>query len=137
MNNVSTAQGLDELASTLMFASAAGDVETMLRILDPKVRWHLPQSVSRYGLDVTVEGSEAYVRMVQWSRSTNYKTIAFDVQQIVVTGTVVAALARLRGVTHKDRAYDNQYGFFLKFETARVVEGWELADTAYAAEIFA
>lgn len=128
-------QDVAEQARQTMIAMSTGNTEALSANLHADVIWHLPASLSRYGLTTRTTGSAPVVAMAG-AFAGFFRTIAPTIEAAVAVGDTAAVLMRMHGITLDDRVYDNVYSFWLRFADGLVIEGRELTDTSHAALFF-
>ncbi len=110
----------------------AGDLAALAPLLADEVVWHLPPFAKR----APVRGREAVLAFVREAQAAFYEpgTLRLEPAMVVADGEGAAVLGTMRGRTKRGRDYENLYGFTLRLAAGRVVEAWELLDSAHFLE---
>jgi ketosteroid isomerase-like protein len=90
--------------------------------------WNLPPSL---GLP-TLSGRDDVVAFLSSAPDTVYQpgTLRLEPIQTCVENGNAACFAKVRATTKRGKPYENVYGFFARIRDGRIVEVYELLDTA-------
>jgi len=118
-----------DFALRFIDAMLALDLAALASMLADDVVWHIPPFAKR----PPVQGRDGVLTFVQDAQGTYYQpgTLSFEPDVVVADGSGAAVLGTLRARTIHGRPYDNRYSFFFRVSGGKVVEAWELLDTAH------
>lgn len=118
-----------DFALRFIEALLALDLPALTSMLADDVLWHLPPFAKRAPL----RGRDAVLTFVQEAQATYYQagTLRLEPEIVVADSDSAAVLGTLRGRTIRGKAYENCYSFVFRITGGRVVEAWELLDTAH------
>jgi ketosteroid isomerase-like protein len=118
-----------DFALRFIEALLALDLPALTSMLADDVLWHLPPFAKRPPL----QGCDAVLTFVQQAQAAYYEpgTLSLEPEMVVADADSAAVLGTLRGRTIRGKAYENCYSFVFRIAGARVVEAWELLDTAH------
>lgn len=119
----------------LLAAYAASDATALRALLTDDVAWWVPPSAAaRYPRPMV--GVDAVVDVLAGpSRAYDKSTIVWTIHHVVADdGDVVMANATMTAALLNGNDYRNDYCYVFTFAGARIREGTEYADTAYAVE---
>ncbi|MFI5394952.1 MAG: nuclear transport factor 2 family protein [Candidatus Binatia bacterium] len=118
-----------EFALRFIEAMLALDLSTLASMLADDVVWHLPPFAKRPPL----RGRDAVLTFVQDAQAAYYQagTLSLEPTMVVADSDSAAVLGTLRGRTIRGRDYENTYSFVFRISGGRVIEAWELLDTAH------
>ena len=112
-------------------AMFADDRETLGELLAAEVVWHVPPfTLERFGDRV---GRQEVLDFLCAARDEFYRPGSFSLEPEVeaVEGDRAIWLGRLHATTAKGAAYANRYAFGFRYAQGRIVEAWELLDSAH------
>ncbi|MEE2679943.1 MAG: nuclear transport factor 2 family protein [Myxococcota bacterium] len=117
-----------EIFETFLFDLIAGRSERVAAVLDDQVVWHLPP----FARQPPLEGPEAVLRFLAEAPAAFYKpgTLEIEPMEFAVENGIAACLATLRATTRHGAPYENRYVFFARLREGRLVEVWEILDSA-------
>ncbi len=118
-----------DLALRFISALLALDLPALTSMLAPDVVWHLPPFAKRPPL----QGRDAVLTFVQDAQAAYYEpgTLRLEPELVVADSESAAVLGTLRGRTIRGKDYENLYSFVFRVAGGRVIEAWELLDTAH------
>jgi hypothetical protein len=133
-----------ETAKEVVTAMAAGDLPRLLELWSPKLRVHTPQSVGPLvggsawpDSPDPVRELDEYIDAFKRGLDLIYaETEPPEFLQVAADGDLVIPLVIIRARLHNGTPYANLYCFPMRFEAGKVVEVWELLDTAYAYPLY-
>ncbi len=120
----------DSLLERWFAAGDAGDLDSFDDFLDPHVVVHAPMGLSTIGPEAEKQvWREALAAMPD---------LRHDIQDVVSEGSVVAARAvvtgtmsgEFAGVSARGRSFRVDQGLFARVREGKIVEAWEIVDTA-------
>ena len=111
-------------------AGDAGDFDVFDEVLDPAVVIHAPMGLS-------TEGVEAEKSVWRDARRA-MPDIVHDIRDVVDSGTTIAARAVVTGTLHGDfagikangRSFEIDQALFASMRGGKIVEAWEIIDSA-------
>ncbi|HEX7409356.1 MAG TPA: nuclear transport factor 2 family protein [Candidatus Binatia bacterium] len=118
-----------DFALRFIEALLALDLPALTSTLADDVLWHLPPFAKRPPL----QGRDAVLTFVQQAQAAYYEpgTLSLEPEMVVADSDSAAVLGTLRGRTIRGKPYENCYSFVFRIADGRVVEAWELLDTAH------
>lgn len=118
-----------DFALRFIEALLALDLPALTSMLEADVVWHLPPFAKRPPL----RGRDAVLTFVQDAQAAYYQagTLRLEPEIVVADSDSAAVLGTLRGRTIRGKDYENCYNFVFRFAGGRIVEAWELLDTAH------
>ena len=118
-----------DFALRFIEAMLALDLSALASMLADEVVWHLPPFAKRPPL----RGCAAVLTFVQEAQAAYYQagTLSLEPTMVVADSDSAAVLGTLRGRTIRGNDYENCYSFVFRITGGRVVEAWELLDTAH------
>ena len=118
-----------DFALRFVAALLALDLPALTSMLAPDVVWHLPPFAKRPSL----RGRDAVLTFVQDAQASYYQpgTLRLEPALVVADSESAAVLGTLRGRTIRGKDYENLYSFVFRIVDGRIVEAWELLDTAH------
>lgn len=141
-----------QAAIDLVNAMSAGDLPRCLELWAPELKFHFAQSAAAGAVrptevpagnephhDPFMDGVDAYV--ASYTAAVD-KIFAGEIEppeflHIAADGDLVMPLVVIRTRLRDGTAYTHLYCFPMRFENGKVVEMWEVHDTAYAFPRFA
>ncbi len=121
-----------EVFEAFLFDMIEGRHDLVSPVLDQNVRWHLPP----FARQPPMQGRDAVLRFLAEAPAAFYAPGSMKIEPIefFVQDGLAACLATLRATTKHGAPYENRYGFFARLEEGRLVEVWELLDSAVLLE---
>ena len=118
-----------EFALRFIEAMLALDFPALAAMLADDIVWHIPPFANR----PPIHGRDGVLTFVQDSQHAYYQagTLSFEPDMVVADGAAAAVLGTLRARTVHGKEYENRYSFFFRVGGGKVVEAWELLDTAH------
>lgn len=112
--------------------SVGGDGAGITPYLADDVRWHLPQSSSRFG-PTDICGLAAVLTLItkQGARFYQPGSMRFDFHSMIAEGDYVHTRMTLEAMTSTGKPYCNEYQTLYRVAGGKLAEVWELYDTAY------
>jgi ketosteroid isomerase-like protein len=118
-----------DFALRFIDAMLALNLSALASMLGDDVLWHLPPFAKRPPL----QGRDAVLTFVQQAQAAYYEpgTLSLEPEMVVADADSAVVLGTLRGRTIRGKAYENCYSFVFRIAGGRVIEAWELLDTAH------
>lgn len=118
-----------DLALRMIEAMLALDLTALGSMLADDVVWHMPPFAKR----PAIRGRDGVLAFVQEAQGTYYQpgTLSLEPDLVVTDANAAAVLGTLRARTIHGKDYENRYSFFFRITAGKVVEAWELLDTAH------
>jgi ketosteroid isomerase-like protein len=135
------------IGTAVFNAMVTGDTDRLRELIAPEMRFHYPLSFAQLeaerdgrpapaGHDPVREGGDSFIAMIEQAHTTGpLKDVRPEIIHVVADGDVVVTLARIHAVVH-GTPYDNLYAYHMRVAAGRVVEQWDLLDSAYAQRAF-
>ncbi|MEE2677931.1 MAG: nuclear transport factor 2 family protein [Myxococcota bacterium] len=117
-----------EIFEAFLFDLVAGRHERVAAVLDDRVLWHLPP----FARQPPLEGPDAVLRFLAEAPAAFYApgTLEIEPVEFAVANGIAACLATMRATTRYGAPYENRYVFFARLSAGRLVEVWEVLDSA-------
>jgi ketosteroid isomerase-like protein len=134
------------IAKAAFLAMNAGDVEQLNEFYAPELRVHLPRSAPAFADGSTradrVEdvmphiGRDGFFEAISKSHALTFKVAEPEIIHVIADEENAVVFINLHAVLHNGNRYDNTYSFHMRFRDGKIVEQWDLFDTAYAESVF-
>ena len=117
-----------EIFESFLFDMIEGRHNLVDAVLHENIRWHLPP----FAKQPPIQGRDAVLQFLAKAPAAFYEPGSMRIEPIefFVQDGLVACLATLRATTKHGAPYENRYGFFARMEAGRLIEVWELLDSA-------
>lgn len=121
-----------EIFQSFLFDMIAGRHDQVSPVLAENVVWHLPP----FAKQPPMEGRDAVLKFLHEAPAAFYEpgTMRIEPIELAAEAGFASCLATLRATTKHGMPYENRYGFFARIDDGRLVEVWELLDSAVLLE---
>lgn len=117
---------------SFLFDMIEGRHESVAPVLAEDVVWHLPP----FAKQEPMKGRDVVLKFLAEAPAAFYEpgTMSIEPIELACEGGFASCLATLRAMTKHGMPYENRYGFFGRIADGRLVEVWELLDSAILLE---
>ncbi len=117
-----------EIFRDFLLDMVEGRHDQVAPVLADDVVWHLPP----FAKQPPMQGRETILKFLAEAPASFYApgSMSIEPHEIAVEDCFAACLATMRATTIHGAPYENRYAFFARLQGSRLVEVWEILDSA-------